>query len=414
MRKIIASIDMGSNSLKLIIGEFMKNKMNILAVSECITDGIRYGFVTDKDLVIESLKEVLKKAQDMIGLPITKAIISVPSQNASFEISEGSTTITSEDHIIRSIDIIRAMQASSYNQIKSDEELACILPISFKINDEEIVNNPLNKEADSLKVKTVLAMVPKENVLPLMECLNKVGVSVIDISLTSLGDYYALKNKSTNESTGAIINMGKDTTTVSIFNKGILVNTAVIELGGRNIDNDIAYVYNLTKNDAKNLKENLCLAHNRQASPANKENVTNKDGQVIAIDQYEISSIAMSRLDEILKMIKKQINLLTKKEIHYIMITGGVTEMPDFSLLVEENFGHTAKIANMMDLGARNNKYSTSVGLIKYYENKMRLRNKEYSIFNLEEQEQLSGIGHKINFSENSILGKLFGYFFDN
>ena len=88
--------------------------------------------------------------------------------------------------------------------------------------------------------------------------------------------------------------------------------------------------------------------------------------------------------------------------------------MPDFSLIVEENFGHHAKIANVTDLGARNNKYSASIGLIKYYDNKLRLRNKDFSIFSLEEQEELSGIGRKINFSENSILGKLFGYFFDN
>ncbi|MCI8575555.1 MAG: hypothetical protein HFI09_03705, partial [Bacilli bacterium] len=52
--------------------------------------------------------------------------------------------------------------------------------------------------------------------------------------------------------------------------------------------------------------------------------------------------------------------------------------------------------------------------LIKYYENKLRLRNKEFSIFNLEEQEELGGVDRKINFSDNSVLGKLFGYFFDN
>ncbi len=414
MRKIIASIDIGSNSLKLIIGEYIKNKMNILAVSELACDGIRYGFVTDQDLAIEALKEVFKKAEDMIGLPIKKVIVSVPSKDASFEISEGKTTISNEEHTIRSIDIIRAMQAATYNHIKEEEELACILPINFKINDEEIVANPLNKEAETLRVKTVLAMVPKKNVYPIIEALDKIGVEVIDISLTSLGDYHCLKNKYMDENVGVMINMGKDTTTISVFNKGILLNTAVIELGGKNIDNDLAYVYNVTKEVAKNIKEELALAHNRQANPANQLAVTNKEGETIHVDQYEVSSIAMSRLDEILKMAKKQINLLTKKEIHYIMITGGVTEMPDFSLLVEENFGSSAKIASVLTLGARNNKYSTAVGLIRYYENKMRLRNKEFSIFNLEEQELLSGNGHKMNFSENSILGKLFGYFFDN
>lgn len=414
MRKVIASIDMGSNSLKLVVGEFFRNKLNILAVSECVSEGIRYGFVTDPELVIESLKEVFKKAEDMVGLPIKKVIASVPSQNATLEISEGKTTIDREDHLVRSIDIIRAMQAASYNKIELERELASIIPISFKLNEEEVVANPLEKEAESLKVKTVLATVPKQNAHPLIECIEKLGVEVIDISLTSQGDYACLKNQSMKNDTGVIINMGSDTTTISVFNKGVLLNTTVLELGGKNIDNDIAYVYKLTKTDAKNIKEKLSLAHNRLANPSTKMELTNKLGENVVIDQYEVSSIASSRLEEILKMAKKEINLLTKKEIHYIMITGGVTEMPDFSLVVESVFGHHAKIAAVTDLGARNNKYSAAVGLIKYYENKLRLRNKEFSIFDLESQEELGGVGKKLNFSDNSVLGKLFGYFFDN
>ena len=414
MRKVIASIDMGSNSLKLVVGEFLRNKLNILAVSECSSEGIQNGLVTDPELVIESLKNVFEKAETMVGLPIKKVIASVPSQKASFIISEGSTTINNPDGIIRNIDMIRAMQAASYNQIAAEEELASIIPINFKINNDEVVPNPLDLHAENLTVKTVLVTVPKSNVNPLIKCIEKIGVEVLDIALTSSGDYACLKNDTIKNEIGCFINMGSDTTTISILNKGVLLNTKVLELGGRNIDKDLAYVYKLTKSDAKHVKENLCLAHNRLANPSNKMELTNKLGETIWVDQYEGSSIAQSRLEEILKMAKKEINLLTKKEIHYIMITGGVTEMPDFSLVLESVFGHHAKIASVTDLGARNNKYSTSVGLIKYYENKLRLRNKEFSIFNLEEQEELGGVGRKINFSDNSVLGKLFGYFFDN
>ena len=414
MRKIIASLDMGSNSLKLVVGEFMKNKLNILAVSECTTEGIECGFVVDKKQVVHSLKSVFQKAEDMIGLPIRKVIASVPSQDAALEISEGLTTIHSEDHLIKSSDIIRAMQAASYNRISIEEELAAIIPTGFKINDDEIVSNPLKMIAEQLKVKTLLVTVPRRNVHPLIECIEQIGVQVIDITVSALGDYFSIRNNSMKDKKGTIINMGKDTTTVSIFNKGILLNTAVLELGGQNIDNDLAYVYKISKKEAKQIKENLCLAHKRMASPSRMVEVTNQEGENLKINQYEASDIASSRLEEILKLAKKQINLLTKKEIHYIIITGGLTEMTDFSLILEEVFGHSAKIASLNYVGARNNKYSAAVGFIKYYENKMRLRNKEFSIYTLEEQEELSSLGRKINFSDNSILGKLFGYFFDN
>ena len=122
----------------------------------------------------------------------------------------------------------------------------------------------------------------------------------------------------------------------------------------------------------------------------------------------------MERIKEIFNLVKKQINLLTKKEISYIIISGGVTETQDFDILIEEILGEKGIIGKVDEIGARNNKYGTAVGMIKYYNSRMKLRNVEYSIFNLEEQEELGGVGKRLNVSENSILGKLFGYFFDN
>ena len=122
----------------------------------------------------------------------------------------------------------------------------------------------------------------------------------------------------------------------------------------------------------------------------------------------------MSRLTEIINLAKKQINLLTKKEISYIILTGGVTETQDFDILSEELFGNMGIIGKVEEIGARSNKYGTAVGIIKYYNSRLKLRNVEFSIFNLEEQEELGGMDKRVNIPENSVLGKLFGYFFDN
>ena len=52
--------------------------------------------------------------------------------------------------------------------------------------------------------------------------------------------------------------------------------------------------------------------------------------------------------------------------------------------------------------------------MIKYYDSRLKLRNSEFSIFTSEEEEDLGGKHKKLNISENSLLGKVFGYFFDN
>ena len=96
------------------------------------------------------------------------------------------------------------------------------------------------------------------------------------------------------------------------------------------------------------------------------------------------------------------------------MITGGVSEMTNFSILLEEVFGRSAKIGTTKELGVRSNIYSTSVGLMKYYEDKYRNREQTLSVLDEEEIKEMCTINKKMSFGENSILGKLFGYFFDN
>ena len=413
MRKIIASLDIGTSSIKLIVGEFIKNRLNILCTSEVPSKGIKKGLIVRKDELLPVLKETFHKAEEMLGIPVREVVLSVPAYYAEAQISEGTSTITNEDHVVTYQDLIRAMHAASYNKIGEDEELISILPTTFKV-DNTVVKNPINMIGKKLALKAVLITAPKSSVNDFLRVLEAIGVKVVDVVISPLADYAANPFKEANTKVGAVINIGDETTTVSIFNKGILTKAEVIELGGGNIDNDIAYIYKITKKDARELKEHLGLACSDMARSEEKVTLTDRLGEELVINQLDLSEIIESRLREILELVKKQINLLTKREIEYIIITGGSSEMGDFNNLIDKVFTKPHILGKIDIVGVRNNKFSTAVGIIKYYNGRLRLKNKEYSVFNLDELEILSGIHKKVSINENSILGKLFGYFFDS
>lgn len=413
MRKIIASLDIGSHTIKLVVGEIVKNKLNILACVDTPARGIKKGFIVNPESAIEALEDVFKKGEEQIGLPIKKVIVSVPSNGIDCFLSEGYTSVTNPEKVITSNDLIRSLQAAVYNKVLDNQELVTILPTKFLVNDTVVTDLPVGMKAEKLKVKAVVVTVPKKNVTPIIRCLEKIGVSVVDVTIGALGDYYEFKDNKNSSEVGAVINIGASKTTVSIFNKGIITASEIIDIGGDNIDYDLGYVYKINRKDSLYIKENIALADKNMAQASESVIVEDKNGDKIKINQYSASEIVMSRLEEILNLAKKQINLLTKKQISYIIITGGVTETTEFKDMVNYIF-KDATVGNVLEIGARCNKYATSVGLIKYYDSRLRLRNRDFSIFNIEEQENLSGIQKKVNINDNSILGKLFGYFFDN
>ena len=115
-------------------------------------------------------------------------------------------------------------------------------------------------------------------------------------------------------------------------------------------------------------------------------------------------------MEEILNYAKKKILELSKKNISYLIITGGLTEIKSFKQLVFEFLGKDVIIYSTSDLGVRNNAYTTSLGMIKYFVEKMRLKGKEYTMITQLDEELLINPS-KNNKGENALLNKIFGSF---
>lgn len=413
MREIIASIDIGSSKIKLVVGEIIEDQLNILCALDEDSRGVKKGVIIESSETEYAIKKLLKKAEEMLGVKITKSVVAVNEDAIDFKIGEASISITSEDKEITSSDVVRVLQASVRGNIPKEMDLITVIPIMFKVDDKK-TRIPKGMRGDSLSVRSVVVSVPKRDIYVVAKCLEKCGIEVVDIMLNSIGSYYAHKTVSTDTQTGVVIDCGAETIKVSIFNKGIIINNLVLGVGGKNVDNDIGFIYKLNEEQSKKVKENLALANKRYANAKEKETLVNTLGEKVVINQYELTEVVMSRLHEMLNMAKNEINYLTKKEISYIIITGGLTELKDFPLEIESVFGRLANVGRIQIVGARDNKYASCIGMIRYFDNKLKLRDREYSVLSADDLDTLCSASDKKVISSDSILGKVFGIFFDN
>jgi cell division protein FtsA len=414
MRKIMAALDVGGNEIKLIVGEMVKTKLNVLGISTAKTQGMKHGTIIDENKVLEALTNVFNNAESRIGIKINKVIVIVPSKDAEFTIGEGTIKIDSEDQVITGDNISRVLMESTSGVVQDNMELITSIPTSFRLDNNVYSKDPKGSISSKLGVRSVIITSPKAIVYPILSLLEKLNIDVVDISFDAIGDYYTFKNQNIENKIGAVVNIGDNKTTLSVFNKGILTNISNIYIGGENIDNDLSYVYKLTNNVSCKLKESFGLAHTRFASQSDEMEVINRNGDKLKINQYEVSEVINSRLKEILETAKKEINHLTKKDLSYIIFTGGTTEIQDFNLVMDEVYGKKAVLGRIEELGARNNKYSSALGLIRWYNELEKLKDRDYSIFSIDDQEVFSKIQDHGKINDNTIIGKVFGYFFDN
>ncbi len=408
MRKIYTSVDLGSDSIKIMVAEIFNKKLNVLATSVVKSSGIKKGLIVNANDVISCLKKAISEIENKLMITIDKVIASVPSYYANFEVVNATIDIDSDR--VDGRDIVRVLKESIKSKIKDDRELVTIIPIYFICDDKKNIKDPKGLIVKQLGVKAMMVSTPKKCVHSIISIFNSIGIEVVDVNLGSIADYNEFKNKSTDESLSLVINIGYDITTVSLFNKGIIINSEIIQIGSKNIDNDISYVFKVDKQNSIKLKENFAVAHKKFSRVNEVKECINNSNDLICINQYDISQIVMSRLTEILNLSKKQSFLLTNREISYIIITGGTSEMPGMSYLVDEIFDKNASVGNIDTIGIRDNKYSTVSGLIRCFNDKLELRDNNYSMIDLDNENDKK----KLDLSDTSVLGKVFGYFFDN
>lgn len=386
MKKIYTSIDIGSDTIKFVVTELYKEKLHILHSSSIKSKGIRKGLIIDSNLMVNSIKDGIKVVSNDLGFQIKKVIVNVPSYNAKFMYVTNKIEINEE---ITTEDINKVIKSSVYGKIDSDYELVTVLPLEFVINESDSVEYPVGLKANTLEIKGIMITVPKKNIFSVVSVMESAGLEVVDITLSGLSDYSEVKRDNIKNKVGAIINIGHDITNVSVFNKGKLMNTEVLQIGGHNVEKDIAYVFGINVIDARTIKEKFSFAHKRFVTLTDTYEIKNNDEKLIKIGQLEVTEVVMSRLTEILNYAKKQILLLTKKNIEYIIITGGTTEMKYFKNLVYEILGKDVIIYLMKDIGIRDNKYISALGSIKYFIEKMTIRGKDYSMISPLDEELL-------------------------
>lgn len=387
MKKVFTSIDIGSDTIKILVCEEFNNKLYVLASNEIKSKGIRKGLIIDSNLVINTIKDGMKIVNEELGFEIKKVIVNVPNYNAKFMYVTSEMDI--EEEVITTENVNKIIKSSVYNKIEDDYELVTVIPIDFILDSNEGNKNPVGLSCKKLEFKGIMITVPKKNIYSVISVIEGANLEVVDITISGLSDYYEIKNKKLDKLVGAIVNLGHETTNVSIISNGIVVNTETIQLGGKNVEKDIAYIFGTNIVDARKIKEKFASCHKRFTNLNETYELKNNMGEIVKLNQLEVTEVVMSRIEEILQFAKKQILLLTKKEIQYIVLTGGLTEIKSFKNLVYEILGKDVIIYSMDEIGIRDNKYITAMGMIKYFIDKMAVRGKDYSMISPEDESLL-------------------------
>lgn len=204
MKKIYTSIDIGSYSIKIIVGEYFDNKLHILASTCVCSEGLKKGLIVNPEQVVKTLENAIKEINEKLGVDIKKVIVNVPDYNASFRDVSGSVEIKNDSSVITSEDISRVIKDSVYNKLASGYEVVTVVPYSYVIDGKIETSKPLGKNGQKLEIKGIMISTPKKNIYSVLNVVEASGLEVVDITISGLADYYEVRTDAIDGKTGQL------------------------------------------------------------------------------------------------------------------------------------------------------------------------------------------------------------------
>ena len=65
--EMYVSLDIGTSSVKVIIGEMVNDTLNIIGVGNVKSTGLKKGSIVDIDETVQSIQKAVEQAQRMVG-----------------------------------------------------------------------------------------------------------------------------------------------------------------------------------------------------------------------------------------------------------------------------------------------------------------------------------------------------------
>ena len=245
MRKIFNSIDIGTYEVKLVTAELYNGKYNILCSTSVKTSGVRQGLIINLVGITNSIKKCVRLAENKLGTKI----------DISFDIVTGKSKVTTEDGTVDGKAIFNSIGNAIKSKITNETEIVTTNPIEYKLDNKTKVKDALGLKAKEISSRVVISSVPKKNVYSVVNILENLGIEVIDICFSSIGNYYAIKTPELDSKVVAMVDIGEEKTNVAILNKGVMIKESILPFGGNVLDDEIAFNYKTKDADSRKIKE---------------------------------------------------------------------------------------------------------------------------------------------------------------
>jgi cell division protein FtsA len=346
LNNTILAIDIGTTSITAVIAQNdLNNKINILGVSVENSDGINKGLITNIEVASKTIKEAVQNVSKGVLSHINSTYVSLSSAYTKGIRSVGSVNVPNGQ--ITQTEINQVMQMALYNAtIVPEYDVIHVLPIYFKVDDSQLIDNPLNMNGARLEVAVYIVTAKKTALTNIKSALKSSNIEVTNFVLSGYASAISVLDEQQKKFGAAILDIGGSTTDIVCFKGKSIIYNDFLPVGSANITNDLSVTLHTPPSAAETLKikyANL-LPHSNHSDK--EENSIKKIKIPVIGDEQNTKEMPLDSVQLIIHARVEEILVIAREKIKKsgvadslgagIVITGGMSQLVGIKELAQE------------------------------------------------------------------------------
>jgi cell division protein FtsA len=305
----IVGLDIGSKNIRAVIAQppnADRDFPRIINIAKTNSEGLRHGYVVNAHDVTEGVTKTLRQLEKTSNISISRAYITIGS------VSLASSRVTSDVDIVNPDMTVRESHLSAcisriekiFYDATRNKKILHIFPNFWELDTVKTMGSPVGMQGHILSCSATVVHCQEHHYNDLLQSVSETGVQVLDVIATPIAESYPVLSKQDRIAGCALVNIGSETLSISVYENDTLVSLAVFPIGSTHITHDIALGFQIPIPDAETIK------HGDYDGPISKK---------------KLSDIIEARAEDMFELIKNHLKTIDRDVLlpGGIIITGG-------------------------------------------------------------------------------------------
>ena len=374
-RNIVVALEVGSTKVAAAVGEIRPDgTLALLGIGEGPSGQVRKCEIVDFEVAQGCVRDALAEAEQKTDVVIAEVYLAISGAHIRSSNTRVTTAINNDGDEITSEHLQELHDMATAQPLPTDHAIVHHLLQHYVLDDGSTTDNPVGLASKHLTAHFHQVYGLATRLQTTIRCVKELSIDVKNYALSSYATAQAVLNRNQKQLGAVVINLGGGVSDYIAYQKGAVVYTGVLGVGGDHLTNDIVSGLKIPYAKAEQIKK---TEGSVILDPAGEEERITLPGaynfEERQIHRTSLNTIMQARQAEIFEIILEDLQNAPfwPDFAGTVYITGGASQVNGLIDLAAQIFPCPVELAHQSPFDGDQNygrrpDLSTLMGLLQY------------------------------------------------